>query len=92
MRGWQKIALLAIAIGALSFLFVVVCPETQTPEAVMLAKGKMPSAVIITGVVAPMLLAIPLLPAFAAGRSLDPARGAPPSGVRVLDLTCVRLC
>jgi len=92
MRGWQKIAALAIAIGALSFLFVVVCPETPTPEAVMLAKVKMPSAGIVTGLVAPVLLSAPMLASFAARRGADTTRGTPPNGVRVLDLTCVRLC
>lgn len=82
-------ALLTIA-TALLLLFVVVCPETPTPITVVSAKGTLPAPAVafVVGAAFALTLATGHISALSTTASNLPLL----SHVRVLDLTCVRLC
>ncbi len=91
MTPLRKPAAIAAIIAAYAILFVVVCPATPTPTALVSSSGKLPG-----GQVAVVVLAIPpgaivLVSGLAALTLLVPRMDSL-SVSHVLDLTCARLC
>ncbi len=92
MSALRKVVALVAILSAALLLFVVVCPLTPTPIAVVTSPGSAP----VHGLVAAIVVALPVLAtvfvfAFAEFRTGSHIRPTS-SSVRVIDLTCVRLC
>lgn len=81
---------MAAIVAAYAVLFVLVCPATPTPTALMTNAWTAPAAA--PALVAAVLLLTALLPL--SGTVTEPvsARLHPVSEPRLLDLTCARLC
>ncbi len=95
----RKLALVITALGALSFLFVVVCPLTSTPAALPGCHGSQVSGAGTTAspMVAPASqLIIPLSVApsgsIATATALQLPHSPHPGHGQLIDLTCARLC
>ncbi len=91
VKAVRKIVALVAVVAAYAVLFVVVCPSTPTPVAVLRTAGAAPVAV---GALLPSLvLLMPSLLLWAAVRTallnprLDPVPTPP-----LVELTCARLC
>ncbi len=91
MTPLRKPAAIAAMIAAYAILFVVVCPATPTPTALVSSAGTLPGAQAAVVVLAIPLAAIVLVSGLAALMPLVP-RMHSLSVSRVVDLTCARLC
>lgn len=91
VKAVRKIAAIAAVVAAYAVLFVVVCPSTPTPIAVVSTAGAVPAAV--TPLMPSVVLLMPVLLLGAAVRAallsprLDPVPTPP-----LVELTCARLC
>lgn len=91
MTPLRKSAAIAAIIAAYAILFVVVCPATPTPTALVSSAGKLPGAQVAVVVLAIPPAAIVLVSGLAALTLLVP-RMHSLSVSHVVDLTCARLC
>ncbi len=87
----RKPAAIAAILAAYAILFVVVCPATPTPTALVSSAGKLPGAQVAVVVLLIPPAAIVLVSALAALTLLVP-RMLSLSVSHVVDLTCARLC
>ncbi len=91
MTPLRKPAAIAAIIAAYAILFVVVCPATPTPTALVTSAGKLPGAQVAVVMLAIPPAAIFLISGLAALTLLVP-RMHSLSVLHVVDLTCARLC
>ncbi len=91
MTPLRKPAAIAAMIAAYAILFVVVCPATPTPTALVSSTGTLPGAQAAVVVLAIPLAAIVLVSGLAALTLLVP-RMHSLFVSHVVDLTCARLC
>ena len=91
MKGLRKTTALITMAAAFMLLFVLVCPYTPSPLAVVGAGGKLPGAQVAPAVLAVafiLQLAVLVSPAVNARVELAPA----PASAPLSDLLCIRLC
>lgn len=91
MTPLRKPAAIAAIIAAYAILFVVVCPATPTPTALVSSTGKLPCAQVAVVALAIPLATILLVGGLAA-LTLLVSRIHFLSVSHVVDLTCARLC
>ena len=99
MMPTRKFGVLITAIGALCFLFVVICPLTPTPTAVAGGQGTQVCNPGASGMqaVAPAsqlvsTLSITPTHSLAAATTLQLPHSPHPGHSQLVDLTCARLC